>query len=131
MREADFPEEPLRAEERSREFGVKHLERHRPVVSEIAREIDRGHATTADLALKRVAIGQRRLEPFRGLAQRELPDWGISRLSPTIAPCRTQRAGVAFGPRFHTTWEPQERVRFCYNFFTDPPLSPAFPDRSA
>jgi hypothetical protein len=45
------------------------------------REIDGSHATTAELALERVAVGQGGLEAFQGLGQRDVPEWGTSRLN--------------------------------------------------
>jgi hypothetical protein len=45
-------------------------------VPEIAGEIDRGHAATAELALDQVAVGQGGLETFQGLAQRDLAGRG-------------------------------------------------------
>ena len=47
------------------ELGVEHLERDRPVVLEVAREVHRGHAPAAELALDRVAVAQ----TFRGVAR--------------------------------------------------------------
>ena len=55
--ELDLALEPLGAEGGG-ELGVEHLERDRPVVPEVAREIDRGHAPAAELALERVAVAQ-------------------------------------------------------------------------
>ena len=49
---------------------------------EILRSVDGGHATTAELALKRVAVGQGGLEAFQGLGQGDLSDWDLSRLKP-------------------------------------------------
>ena len=53
--EPDLAQEPLGAE-RGGELGVQHLERDRPVVPEVLREVDRGHAAAAELALERVAV---------------------------------------------------------------------------
>ena len=53
----DLPLEPLRAEGR-REFGAQHLECDEAVVLEVPREVDRGHAPAAELALERVAAAQ-------------------------------------------------------------------------
>jgi hypothetical protein len=61
---------------------VEYLQRHRSVVPEVVREIDRSHATTAELALERVAVGQGGLEAFQGLGQRDVPERGTSRLNP-------------------------------------------------
>jgi hypothetical protein len=54
---ADLAQEALRAE-RGGELGVKHLERHRAVVPEVMGQVDSGHATAAELALKRVSVAQ-------------------------------------------------------------------------
>ena len=55
--EPDLAQEPLGAE-RGGELGVQHLERDLAVVLEVVREVDRGHAAAAELALERVAVGQ-------------------------------------------------------------------------
>jgi hypothetical protein len=68
--------------ERDGKVGVEHLQRDRSVVPEVVREINRSHATTAELALERVAVGQGGLEAFKGLGQRDLSEWGTSRLHP-------------------------------------------------
>ena len=52
--EADLALEALGAEGGG-ELGMEHLERDRAVVPEVAREVDRGHAPAAELALERVA----------------------------------------------------------------------------
>ena len=44
------------------ELGVQHLERDRPVVAQVAGEVDRRHAAAAELALDRVAAGERGLD---------------------------------------------------------------------
>ena len=77
--EVDLAEKPLGTQGGS-QFGVEHLERDRSVVPEIAREVDRGHAAAAELALEHVAVGQGGLEPLKGLGQRDLSEWGIFRL---------------------------------------------------
>ena len=68
--DADLPQESLGAE-RGGDLGVHHLERHVAVVAEIVREIDRGHAAAAELALDRVAAGQLRPEAVRDVRHRE------------------------------------------------------------
>ena len=60
-RQPDLALEALGAETRG-QLGVEDLERHRPVVPEILREIHRGHAAPADLSLEAVAGGQLDLE---------------------------------------------------------------------
>ena len=44
------------------QLGMEHLERDRPVVLEVAGEVDRGHAAAAELALEQVAAAQPFLE---------------------------------------------------------------------
>ena len=80
---------------------MEDLERDRAIVLEVMREVDRGHATAPELALERVAVGQRGLEPFQGLGQRDLSDWGASRLS----------APDGAGPD-----SAADCYRFCYRF---------------
>ena len=41
------------------QLGVQHLERDRPVVLQVAGEVDRGHAAAAELALDAVAVAER------------------------------------------------------------------------
>jgi hypothetical protein len=77
--ELDLVLEALRAE-RCSELGVEDLERHQAFVLEIAGEVNRGHTPTTELALERVAVGQGSLKPFQGLGQRDLSEWGITRL---------------------------------------------------
>jgi hypothetical protein len=77
--QADLAEEPLGAE-RGGEPWVEHLECHGPVVPEIVREVNRGHATASELALERVAVGEGSRELFQGLGQRDLSDWDIRSL---------------------------------------------------
>ena len=56
-RVADLPLEPLRAQRR-RQLGVQDLEGDRPIVPQVAGEVDRGHAAASELALERVSILQ-------------------------------------------------------------------------
>lgn len=58
---ADLALEPLGAK-RGRELRAKHLQRDRPVVPQVLREIDRGHASAAKLTLDPIAVGQRGLQ---------------------------------------------------------------------
>ncbi len=51
----DLPEEPLGPEAR-RQLGVKHLERHRPVVAEVLGQPDRGHPAPPQLAYELIAV---------------------------------------------------------------------------
>ena len=60
-RRLDLGEEPLGAECRG-EIGVQHLDRDLAVVLEVVREVDRGHAARAELALDAVAVGEGRAE---------------------------------------------------------------------
>ena len=59
--DADLALEPLGAERRG-ELRMEHLERDRAVVPEVLREVDRGHAAAAELALEPVAVGEGGLE---------------------------------------------------------------------
>jgi hypothetical protein len=45
--------------EREAQLGVKQLQRHRPLVLEILRQVDRSHAAAAELALERVLVTER------------------------------------------------------------------------
>jgi hypothetical protein len=53
--ELDLREEALGAQGLG-QLGVKDLERHRPIVAQVARQVDSGHATATELALDDVAI---------------------------------------------------------------------------
>ena len=59
--EADLPLEPLGAEAGG-QVQMEHLERDRPVVPEVLRQPDRGHAAAAELALEGVAVPQSRAQ---------------------------------------------------------------------
>src|SRR3954452_21245139 len=59
----DFLEEPLGADHR-RELGVEHLDGDLPVVARIRREEDGRHSAAAELALDRIAVGQRPFQCF-------------------------------------------------------------------
>ena len=61
------------------ELGPEHLERDLAVVLDVAREVDRGHAAGAELALDAVAVGECGGEA-RDRAR------GIGQLTPTL-PC--------------------------------------------
>ncbi|MGH8570392.1 MAG: hypothetical protein ACREXU_20910 [Gammaproteobacteria bacterium] len=54
---ADLALESVGAERRGK-LGMEHLERHRPVVPQVASEIDGGHAPAPELALECVAVQQ-------------------------------------------------------------------------
>ena len=56
--EPDLPEEARRTQ-RGGELGMHDLERDRAVVLQVVGEPDRGHAAAAELAVERVAVGQR------------------------------------------------------------------------
>ena len=77
--EPNLPNEPLRTQH-LRKLRMQNLQGDRTVVPEIAGEIDRGHAATAELALERVAVRQGGFETFKGLEQRDLSNKGSSRL---------------------------------------------------
>ncbi len=71
-RELDLAQEALGAE-RGGELGAEHLERDQPLVPQVAREIDRGHAALPELALDGVAVGQRGLETSSDFGQMDSP----------------------------------------------------------
>ena len=60
-READLPLEALGAEAGG-EMLVEELERDRPVVTEVLRQPNRGHAAAPELALEGVAVAQSRAQ---------------------------------------------------------------------
>jgi hypothetical protein len=59
--DVDIPQEP-RATERGRELGSQHLDGDLPVVPQVLGQIDRRHATPAELAHQRVAARERRVD---------------------------------------------------------------------
>ena len=59
--EADLPLETLGAEAGC-QVQMEKLQRDRPVVAEVLRQPDRGHAAAAELALKCVAVPQSRAQ---------------------------------------------------------------------
>ncbi len=59
-----------RGAERVGQLGGEHLERDRTVVFEILREIHRGHAAAAELALDGVAPGDSRRQTIEGRVSR-------------------------------------------------------------
>ena len=63
----DLGEEALGAE-LGGEIGMQQLDRHLAVVLEVVREIDRGHAARAELALDAVAVGEGGGEASLGVA---------------------------------------------------------------
>ena len=62
-RDSHLTQEPFLAERR-REILVQHLDRDVPLVLDVAREVDRGHATFAELTLDGVAVREGGLELF-------------------------------------------------------------------
>ena len=48
-------------------LGVHDLERHRSVVLEVLRQVDRGHASVPELALDAVALAERNLQALDGI----------------------------------------------------------------
>lgn len=62
----DLRHESLGAEHGA-EFGIEHLECDESLVSEIAREIDHGHAACADASLNDVAAVESGVELFSGV----------------------------------------------------------------
>jgi hypothetical protein len=59
--------------ERGGELGAEHLQGHLSAVSEIARQVDCGHAPAAELALEDVAVGQSGLETTYDFGQVDSP----------------------------------------------------------
>jgi hypothetical protein len=66
--------------ERRRDLGMEHLDGHPTMVPEVFRQVYRAHATAAELALERVALGQGGLESFHGLDQIGVLDRDVSGL---------------------------------------------------
>ena len=60
----DLTAEALGAEHRA-QLGSEHLDRNLAVMPEVVREVDRGHAAPAELALDGVAARQRGAELFQ------------------------------------------------------------------
>ena len=52
------------------ELGAQDLEGDRPIVPEVAGEIDGGHAAASELALEAIAVGQGGREELGHLGQR-------------------------------------------------------------
>ena len=73
--ELDLAQEPL-GTEGGGELGLEHLEGDRPVVLEVAGEIDRGHAAAPELALEHVAVAQGVGEERRGDCGHGGARWG-------------------------------------------------------
>ena len=76
----DLLEESLRSE-RGGELGAQDLERDGPIVPEVVREVDHGHAAASELALDAIPIGQGRLKSGHrlghgGLCVRVRGRWG-------------------------------------------------------
>jgi hypothetical protein len=71
----DLPPEPLRAQQVG-QLGVEHLERHRPLVPEVPRQVHRGHAAPAQLPLDGVTLGEHRCQAVQGGLVREGGRWG-------------------------------------------------------
>ena len=59
---ADLGEEALGAEGGA-EVGMQHLDGDVAIVLEVVREVDRGHAASAEFALDGIAVGQGLLKP--------------------------------------------------------------------
>ena len=64
-----LPQEALRAQGRGK-LRVKHLERDVPVMPEIPRQVDSGHAATAELSLDVVAVQEGGLQAGCVIGQR-------------------------------------------------------------
>ena len=59
--ELDLAEEPVGAEGRG-QLWVEHLERDRPVVAQVVREVNHGHAPRPSSRSIGVAVGERRFQ---------------------------------------------------------------------
>ena len=59
------------------ERGPEHLERHGPLVLEVLRQVDRGHAAASELALEGVAAAQSVLECRTRIGQESVRRWGV------------------------------------------------------
>ena len=70
--ELDLAQEPLGAQRRG-ELGVQHLERDGAVVPQVVREVDRGHAAAAELALELVAVRECCREDGAGVGAHAAP----------------------------------------------------------
>jgi hypothetical protein len=84
--ETDLAEKALSAQAGG-DLRVQHLERHRPIVLEILRQVDRGHAAATELPLNPVSIGQGGRQLVHSVGQQESPARGAgtmlrSRCSP-------------------------------------------------
>jgi hypothetical protein len=75
---ADLEEEPLRPEGRG-EPRPEHLERDAAVMAEVVREVHRGRAAAAELALDRVPPGQGGLQALHPLRHALLATWETRR----------------------------------------------------
>ena len=79
----DLRQEALGAQ-RHGQLGLEHLERHVPVVLEVAGEIDGGHPALAELALDPVAVAERGREAFSGRCHAALPHWASASRPPAV-----------------------------------------------
>jgi hypothetical protein len=66
---ADFPQESLASQD-GREFGPHDLYCDIAVMLEVVRQVDRGHATLAQLPFDCVSIGQGRLQTLELISHR-------------------------------------------------------------
>ena len=109
--EPDLALEALGAERRG-ELGVQHLERDRPVVPQVVREVDGRHPAPAQLALERVSVRQRRSELDERISVHALPSIGRYRRSiptPPDGQARVGRPSVARADRAHdSAWTTQK-----------------------
>lgn len=69
-RDPDFVEKSLWAEGGG-EFLTQHLDGHASMMTQVLREIHRGHPASADFALDTVAVGESGPEPLQRLSQTE------------------------------------------------------------
>ena len=92
-RDLDLVQEALGAD-RCRQIGLEDFERYLPVVLDVFREIDRGHAAGPDLADDRVAVRQRGGESLNKVGHNHARSEGG-------APC-TREGTVTVGRRRET-----------------------------
>ena len=71
--ELDFLKEPLGAENGA-EFRAEHFERDETVVPEVLGQVDRGHASRAQLPIQPITVGERYREAFQDSVHGSPPD---------------------------------------------------------
>ncbi len=100
----DLPHEALGAQ-RVGQLRAQHLEGDQPIVPEIARQVDRGHAPPAELALEQVAVTKR-------VAQGRVTDSHGSCLEGIRGMCSRQQGNARNQPSMHCTSEGRALVLY-------------------